>query len=375
MNTLSFNILKTTENSIRPGKLTLREKTIKTPNCILYTTKGSVPHLTPDNLRHLPFGAVQVTLEQFVDVQPPPSIKFPDGIHKFLNLEDFLVYFDIRDPSKIQTSSFNTDHYVSVRTHQGVRKITADDYIDYMNIYKPDIVANMADILYSERPGQNRVRKSVTRTLQWLDELLNSKKLTVDRRIQEGIHVFGALTGNQYREERKRSAEETMKRDVSDGVLAGIAAGIDLFDTSYPTKMADNGHALTFSLKHSQNQSDFEVSNSSTSNTIPRSINLLDPQFKKDFRPFVPMCTCIACLNYSRAYVHHLVDTREMLGSILLISHNLLQYAQFFQDIRESIENGTFEKDAKMFKDVFGFEELDPATITSSSSSEEASSL
>ncbi|CAG8596290.1 7600_t:CDS:2 [Ambispora leptoticha] len=410
----SLGLFDPTESSIRLGKLTFREKTIRTPNCILYTIKGSVPHLTPDNLRLLPFGAVQVTLEHFVDVQPPPSTQFPDGIHKFLNLEDFLVFYDIRDPGKIQISSFNTEHYVAVRTHQGVRKVTPKNYIDYTNIYKPDIVTSMADILYSKKPGQNRVSKSVTRTLQWLDELLNNKKLTADRRIQEGIHVFGVLVGDQYHEERKRCAKETVKRDVSgfvlqglalgttleeridlfkisldclpedkprfayglgtpDGIFAGIAAGIDLFDTSYPTKMAESGHALTFSLKIFNNQNGIEASKSST---ISHSINLFDSQFKKDFRPFVPTCTCIACLNHSRAYVHHLVKAREMLGSILLISHNLLQYAQFFQDIRESIKNGTFEKDVKRFKDVFGvIEELDPDTLASSSPSKEENSL
>ncbi len=66
---LSFNLLKTSEKSLRLGRLTLvrnqeQKILLDTPNCLAYTSRGCVPHLTPDNLRNIPLiEAVSITLE------------------------------------------------------------------------------------------------------------------------------------------------------------------------------------------------------------------------------------------------------------------------------------------------------------------------
>jgi len=97
-----------------------------------------------------------------------------------------------------------------------------------MNIYKPDIFASLADKITDEAPSLKRIRKSVDRTLKWLDEALSHVKvcqiyqsfrdpsLNLDYVIkQEGIQVFGVVTGHDNQEERIRSAQETAKRNVA----------------------------------------------------------------------------------------------------------------------------------------------------------------
>ncbi len=65
-----FDLLKTSERSLRLGRLTLIKNQghklllLDTPNCLAYTNRGCIPHLTPDNLQNVPLiGAVNVTLE------------------------------------------------------------------------------------------------------------------------------------------------------------------------------------------------------------------------------------------------------------------------------------------------------------------------
>ncbi|CAG8494059.1 5473_t:CDS:2 [Paraglomus occultum] len=372
---LLFTVLNN-EISLRLGRLSLASKILDTPNCILNTVRGSVLHLTPDNLRLLPFQAVGITLEQLypasLDVQPPASTKFPGGAHEFFNLQEYLLYFDIHDPVKQVKARINSDKFISVRTHQGIRQLTLANYLLYMNAYKPDFFAAFSDSLIQKNHGDKRVQKSVDRTLKWLDDTLD--------RMEEDANVFGMLGGHNIREERVRSAQETVKRNVAGfvlnvsdigdtseerldllrtslnhlpqekprlvyglgtpgDILRAVSEGVDLFDTSYPSEMADNGHAFTFKFATDSNVSDVTT----------LSINLWDKSFARDFQPFVTSCECHACQNYTRAYTHHLLIAHEMLASVLLISHNLFVYGRFFERIRNSIKMKTFDEDMRQF--------------------------
>ncbi|CAG8470437.1 10367_t:CDS:2 [Cetraspora pellucida] len=345
MSGFSFNLLKITDPRFRLGKMIFsrnkHEKILDTPNCFVNTIRGSVPHLTPDNLQTIPVDAFGITLEHFLEAQPPSSTYFMGGIHKFLNLEEHLLFFDVRDSEKLQNISFGTDKYVPAVTSHGYRKVTPEEYIRYMNIYNPDIFASMTDLITVKNPGLKRVKKSVDRTLNWLDETLEQTK--------EGIQVFGVVTGYDKHEERERSAKETANRNVAgfvlngfdldmtskerldlmkislkhlprnkprvayslgapEYVLLGIFEGIDIFNTSYPSDMTSLGHALTFLLIEDGIQ-----------NRREKFINLWDDKYQTDFKPILDECKCYTCQNHKRAYIHHLLKAHEMLATILLM--------------------------------------------------------
>jgi queuine tRNA-ribosyltransferase len=105
-----------------------------------------------------------------------------------------------------------------------------------------------------------------------------------------------------------------------EGVLEVIERGIDMFDCVLPTRTARTGSALSWSGR----------------------LNLRNARFARDARPLDENCPCPACARFSRAYVRHLVNQRELLGLRLLSLHNL----QFVLDItaaaRAAIERGTF---------------------------------
>lgn len=69
-------------------------------------------------------------------------------------------------------------------------------------------------------------------------------------------------------------------------------------------------------------------------------MNLWSPAFRLDRRPFVEGCSCMACRQHTRAYVHHLLNTQEMLAKVLLEVHNTHAYLQLFARVRTAIAHG-----------------------------------
>ncbi len=98
-------------------------------------------------------------------------------------------------------------------------------------------------------------------------------------------------------------------------IVAGVAAGIDMFDCVMPTRNARNGWLFT-------RYGDLKIKNAT---------------HKKDTRPLDSSCDCYTCRNFSRAYLHHLHKTNEILGSILNTIHNLRYYQRLTAEIREAI--------------------------------------
>ncbi|KAK9685899.1 hypothetical protein K7432_015331 [Basidiobolus ranarum] len=343
------------------------ELQMETPNCLMYSHRGATPHLTPDVARTVPNRGIQISLSHMLDNLPPVSIKFEPGLHKLLNLEDYFVFVDMLDPSpELEQTPFNGEKYISVNTYGGMRKITPEDFIKTVNVYKPDITIAMADIVVDKNPSAKRARNSVNRTLKWLDEIIAEK--------QQNIRLFGVLVGSQHEGERQRCAEEVVKRNVDgyvldarsfdvtleekerllkisldclptdkprmgygfstpDEILRGVSLGIDLFDSTFPCTVTEKGHALTFKFCQQQDDTSADLA-----------YDLWDPKNKKDQRPFLEGCECFACQNHTRCYTHHLLNTHEMLASVLLMVHNFHHYSRFFKEIRDSISNNTFEQ-------------------------------
>ena len=103
-------------------------------------------------------------------------------------------------------------------------------------------------------------------------------------------------------------------------LLAGVAAGIDMFDCVMPTRNGRN--ALAF--------------------TADGPIRLRNARHRRDPAPVESGCDCDCCANYSRAYLHHLFAAEEMLGPTLLSLHNLAFYLRLMREVREAIRAGRF---------------------------------
>ena len=110
-------------------------------------------------------------------------------------------------------------------------------------------------------------------------------------------------------------------------LVAGVAAGIDMFDCVMPTRNARNGWLFT-------RFGDLKLRNA---------------RYRDDERPIDAGCGCYACRHFSRAYLHHLQKVNEILGARLATIHNLHFYLSLMAQMRAAIEAGEFDAFARRF--------------------------
>jgi queuine tRNA-ribosyltransferase len=107
-------------------------------------------------------------------------------------------------------------------------------------------------------------------------------------------------------------------------IVGAVARGIDMFDCVIPTRSGRTGRAYT-------------------SRGV---LNMRNARFADDPRPLDPDCACPACARHSRAYVHHLIKSGEMLGPMLLTWHNLHYYQALMRGLRTAILDGRLDAHA-----------------------------
>ncbi len=105
-----------------------------------------------------------------------------------------------------------------------------------------------------------------------------------------------------------------------DDLVGAVERGVDMFDCVLPSRSGRNGQAFTW--------------------TGP--LNIRNAKFAEDQEPLDSKCACPVCGTYTRAYLHHLVRSKEMLGAILMTEHNIFFYQQLMAAMRDAISAGNF---------------------------------
>lgn len=113
-------------------------------------------------------------------------------------------------------------------------------------------------------------------------------------------------------------------------LLYGVAQGIDMFDCVMPTRNARNGWLFT-------RYGDIKIRNA---------------VYKHDTQPLDSTCACYTCQNFSRAYLHHLQKTNEILGARLNTIHNLYYYLNLMREMRQAIAAGQFNNFSQRFAEL-----------------------
>jgi len=146
-------------------------------------------------------------------------------------------------------------------------------------------------------------------------------------------YAIGGLSVGEPKEDMMRVLGHTAPRLPSqrprylmgvgtpEDLVAGVAAGIDMFDCVMPTRNARNGWLFT-------RFGDLKLRNA---------------RHRDDERPIEEGCACYACSHFSRAYLHHLQKVNEILGARLATIHNLHYYLRLMEQMREAIAAAGFE--------------------------------
>jgi queuine tRNA-ribosyltransferase len=201
--------------------------------------------------------------------------------------------------------------------------------------------------------------KSVQRTQEWAERCVTEhQRLTRERVDKPYQALFAVVQGAQYEDLRRRSARDLAGLQVDgfgiggalekdelgtivrwvceelpedrprhllgigepEDVFAGVAAGADTFDCVAPSRNARNG-----TVYHPVKR--FHVTNGA---------------YRRDFSPIDEDCDCYTCQNYTRAYLHHLFKSKEMLSATLATIHNERYIVRLVDQVRASIIDGTF---------------------------------
>ncbi len=113
-----------------------------------------------------------------------------------------------------------------------------------------------------------------------------------------------------------------------DDIVGAVERGIDMFDCVLPTRSGRNGQAFTWGGP----------------------LNIRNARFAEDRGPLDPECGCPVCTGWSRAYLHHLVKAKEILGAMLMTQHNIHFYQSLIQQLRDAIAEGRLAAFASGFR-------------------------
>jgi queuine tRNA-ribosyltransferase len=113
-----------------------------------------------------------------------------------------------------------------------------------------------------------------------------------------------------------------------DDLVGAVERGIDMFDCVLPTRSGRNGQAFTWNGP----------------------VNIRNAKHAEDQGPIDERCDCPVCSTWSRAYLHHLVRSGEILGAMLMTQHNLHFYQSLMAGMRSAIAEGRFAAFAADFR-------------------------
>lgn len=258
-------------------------------------------------------------------------------------------------------------------TNLGFNTLECGEYVEAAQTLRPDVVIAMGDVLYGHQPGVKRAEKMGDRTQSWLNALINGLKDAESDTFNPAVFAPILPIDAEKQSWYLSALQEDFRNDISGlvfyeiesvfevprslkslprlwlgavtgplEILSQVAAGIDLFTLPFLNDVTDAGIALDFAFGPNQ-----DVAQRSPA---PLGLDLWSNSFAVDVTPLRQGCTCYTCTNHHRAYVHHLLDAKEMLAWVLLQLHNLAIMDAFFAAVRKSVSCGTFEQDTADFE-------------------------
>ncbi|CAG2159206.1 tRNA guanosine(34) transglycosylase Tgt [Cupriavidus numazuensis] len=366
---LNFELI-TTDGNARRGRVTLNHGVVETPIFMPVGTYGSVKAMSPLELNEI---GAEIILGNTFHLWLRPGldvVNTHEGLHRFIGWDKPILtdsggfqVFSLGDLRKITedgvtfASPVNGDKlFLSPEISMQIQRTLNSDIVMQFDECTPYEIEG--------RPATHEeAAKSMRMSLRWakrsrdeFERLANPNALfgIVQGGMFEDLrdeslaglseldfHGFaiGGLSVGEPKEDMMRVLEHVAPRLPADkphylmgvgtpeDLVAGVAAGVDMFDCVMPTRNARNGWLFT-------RYGDVKIRNAAHRN---------DP------RPLDESCACYTCRNFSRAYLHHLHRVGEILGARLNTIHNLHYYLQLMREMRESIEKHRFSDFRRQF--------------------------
>ena len=208
-------------------------------------------------------------------------------------------------------------------------------------------------------------KQSAERTARWLERCRDEMKRlnSLDKTINKNQMLFGINQGAVFDDLRIENMKQIAKLDLDGYAVGGLAVGetheemYHILDVTLPFAPENKprylmGVGTPINILESVDRGiDFfdcviASRNARHANLFTNNgyMNLNNAKYERDMRPIDENCGCVACRNYSRAYIRHLFKAKEMLAMRLCVLHNLYFYNHLMEDIRLAIEEGRFNR-------------------------------
>lgn len=358
MSTVSpFTLLgRSSECKARRGQLTTLHGTIQTPVFMPVGTLGTVKAMTPENLKEI---GAQIILGNTYHLYIRPGhelIRRFGGLHGFMHWDRPILtdsggfqIFSLKELAKI------TEEGAAFRSHIDGAKLflSPEDAVHVQEALGADIMMAL-DTCIPYPADRDQAIKATALTARWAKRCREAQSDT-------GQLLFGIVQGGMYADLRREAIEQLVEIGFDGYALGGLSVGepkalmeemldatadhlpvdharylmgvgtpedlvegvyhgIDMFDCVMPTRNARNGMLFT-----SQGR-----------------VVIKNACFQQDPRPLDETCGCYTCRHYSRAYLRHLFQNREILAYQLNSIHNLHYYCTLMAAMREAIQEDRF---------------------------------
>ncbi|MEA3467057.1 MAG: tRNA guanosine(34) transglycosylase Tgt [Thermodesulfobacteriota bacterium] len=347
---------KSTDCAARRGEVKTLHGTFQTPIFMPVGTQATVKSITPENLKEMD---AQIILGNTYHLFIRPGhelIRSFSGLHNFMHWDRPILtdsggfqIFSLKELTRI------TEEGAAFRSHlDGARLfLSPEDAVHVQEALGSDIMMCL-DTCIPYPATREETINSTDLTSRWAQRCRDAQSDT-------GQLLFGIVQGGMHPDLRKAHAEalinigfdgyaigglsvgedKAMMQEITEATIPhlpedfsrylmgvgtpedlveGVYRGVDMFDCVMPTRNARNGTMFTSTGK----------------------VVIKNARYRDDKRPLDPNCDCYTCRNYSRAYLRHLFQCREILSYHLNTIHNLHYYLHLMAGMRKAIENDSF---------------------------------
>ena len=349
--------ISATDGAARTGTIYTPRGEIRTPAFMPVGTAATVKAMLPQSVRETGADIVLGNTYHLMLRPGAERIARLGGLHKFM---------DWPRPILTDSGGFQVMSLAALRkiTEEGVKfQSHIDGHTEFLSperameiqrLLGSDIqmVLDECPALPAEKPV---IEKSLAMSMRWAKRSRDAFNMQAEEE-RSGRACFGIVQGGTYGDLRVRSAEalreigfegyavggmavgetqsamfETLDATTPhlpadrprylmgvgkpSDIIGAVLRGVDMFDCVLPTRSGRNGQAFT----------------------SEGALNLKNARFAEDLAPLDPECACPTCRQFSRAYLHHVVKSGEIIAAMLLTWHNLAHYQNLMGEMREAI--------------------------------------
>ena len=354
----SFNVI-TKENFSRLGLIKTHRGNIETPVFMPVGTQGTVKATFIEDI--IKTGS-QIILGNTYHLMLRPGvdrIKSSGGLHQFMNCSLPILTdsggFQIMSLSKFTKIDREKGAYFSSHLDGKKFLLSPEKSIQIQKIINSDILMVLDEcpkLTMDKKVISNAINTSTEWAKRSKDEFSNEKNKSLFGIVQGGLfhdlriesleklleigfdgYALGGLAVGENQQEMFNTIKKITKFmplnkprylmgvGTPSDILGAVKHGIDMFDCVMPTRSGRTGLAFTWEGK----------------------VNIRNSKFKNDNSPLDKNCNIRGLSNYSKSYLNHLVNSNEILASMILSLHNINFYQEFMREIRKAIKNGTFD--------------------------------